>query len=279
MRRSLALQQQLVDSPEGSRLSRELAASHVNLGLLLAAENQEDQAAEEYRQAAELQQELVDEFPRVADYLDVLATTHTALGLLRKRQNRGDEAAEQYNRAQILQQRLADKFPSVPDYREDGRPLTSIWGKLLAEEHGDRPRRSRIPQDPGPPPGSAADEFPAVPAVSRGIGTHPQQSRVAVGTSEPGRSGVRAVQPAPDSSCSLLPSSQVRRLPRDLAGIQQPGSAAGRAGRFDQSVSQFRQAQEPSAGAVRRVPRDTAYREDLANSCNNLGAVLRASAG
>lgn len=91
-----------------------LAASSYNLGKLLA--DQKKPAEAEHRQARELRQRLVRDYPAVPGYRQDLASSHNALALVFAAKGKTAEAAAEYRQAIAIQEKLATDYPRVPDY-------------------------------------------------------------------------------------------------------------------------------------------------------------------
>jgi tetratricopeptide (TPR) repeat protein len=88
-----------------------------------------------YREALDLYEKLVEEFPTVPDYREGLARTCNGLGLLLKNRNDKDKATHYYHRALALRQKLADELPALPEYRKDLAETHSNLGTLLQTQN------------------------------------------------------------------------------------------------------------------------------------------------
>lgn len=97
---------------------RGLAASYNNLGSLIASTNREA-AADAYRQAVELQREIIGEQPNNRIYQGELARTYNNLGSLFANGENWVQAEVAYGNAIKLQTKLVDSSPLAMSYRRD----------------------------------------------------------------------------------------------------------------------------------------------------------------
>jgi tetratricopeptide (TPR) repeat protein len=116
-----------------SRLRRqEMARTYYNLGGLLADLRHREKAEIAFRDAIEIQDHLISEFPRVGSYRLDLARTHFSLGRLRDLAGEHGDAAAEYRRAAELEpddaallNDLAWFFATCPDPAERD-PKTAV---------------------------------------------------------------------------------------------------------------------------------------------------------
>jgi serine/threonine protein kinase/tetratricopeptide (TPR) repeat protein len=87
-----------------------------------------------YLQAVALLEQLVADFPNVADYRLKLATSHKRLGGVFFERGKHAEAATAFRRAIALCQQLADGFPEVTSYRRELAGSYNDLGYLLGRQ-------------------------------------------------------------------------------------------------------------------------------------------------
>jgi tetratricopeptide (TPR) repeat protein len=119
-RQDLALREKLAaDAPAVPDYRQDLAASHHNLGVLLAGLGKRPEAEAQYLGALALYEKLAADAPAVPQYRRNLAMSHNSLGLLLSHLGKLAEAKAQFRRALALQEKLAADFPAVPQYQID----------------------------------------------------------------------------------------------------------------------------------------------------------------
>lgn len=92
------------------------------------------QAEEAYRQAMDLQEKLVAEFPDKATYRQELARSHAHHGLLLRTTGRRAEAERAFRQALALLEKLAAAAPDKPAYGKEGDALRKHLAELEKEE-------------------------------------------------------------------------------------------------------------------------------------------------
>jgi tetratricopeptide (TPR) repeat protein len=111
-----------------------MANTHRKLGALLDDQRKFAEAEAAHRQAIALLEKLVDEFPAVPGYRDLLARSHAALGVAFGSQGKQREEEASYRAALAIQEQLAADSPAVPDYRNDLASTYSNLGSALLRE-------------------------------------------------------------------------------------------------------------------------------------------------
>jgi serine/threonine-protein kinase len=126
------LRQRLVGAfPSVPQYLRDLAATHNNLGNLLAGLGKRDEARKEYEAARDIKKKLADAFPSVPQHQLDLARTHGNLGILLMGLGQTDAARREHEQARKLLKKLADAFADVPQYRKDLAGTHANLGVLL----------------------------------------------------------------------------------------------------------------------------------------------------
>jgi tetratricopeptide (TPR) repeat protein len=142
---------------------QELATSHHNLGVLLAALGEQVAARQAYRRALDLQEKLVADSPAVPAYRQELAKSHHSLGDLLAELGQWAAAEQAYRRALSLREQLAAELPAVPAYRQELARTYNGLGSLLAEL-GRKPAAEQAYRRALDLKEKLAAEFPSVPA-------------------------------------------------------------------------------------------------------------------
>ena len=139
----LAIRRALAEeNPALTELRTSLAASHNNLGLLLAQTGRLAEGEAEQRKALAIRQALADRNPAVSLFREHVAASHFNLGMLLLGTGRPSEAeAERAARPWLYTQRLADDNPAVSGYRSTLANTHVNLGRLLADTRG-RPREA-----------------------------------------------------------------------------------------------------------------------------------------
>ncbi len=152
----------VADSPAVPLFRQNLAASHMNLEILLAGLGNRLEAEEQHRKALAIQAKLVSDFPAVPLYRKNLATGGISLGNLLAGLGKWSEAEEQFRKALAIERKLAAEFPGTPEYRSDLARSLGNLGLLLAGL-GKRPEAEEQYRNALAIDQKLADEFPAVP--------------------------------------------------------------------------------------------------------------------
>jgi tetratricopeptide (TPR) repeat protein len=292
-RRAVEIHTRLVSEfPAVLKYRQELAELHNNLALLLAELGQRTgpaSAEEHFQQALAIRQKLASEFPAVHAYRGELAASYhnraiwqAALG-----QRTGpDSAEEHYQRALTLREQLASEFPALPDYRKDlainhtnlAVLLTDLGrrtGPNSADEHN---RRALAILK------ALADEFPGVPAYRQALaGTHTNLGLALLLTDPGRRTGPDSVEEHYRRGLALRRElaadfPAVPEYRKDLAAshlnlgnvLAELGNRTGP----DSAAEHYRQALTVVGGLAAEFPTAPEYRDDLADSHNNLASLL-----
>lgn len=94
-----------------------MAEQRTQLGNVLRNAGRVEEAEQITRQAVELQEELVAEFPDVLEHQLTLSNHHNKLGLVLKQMGRMDETEEVFRQIAELRGKLVADFPDVPLYQ------------------------------------------------------------------------------------------------------------------------------------------------------------------
>jgi tetratricopeptide (TPR) repeat protein/predicted Ser/Thr protein kinase len=116
---SIALARQLVAESGLPQYRADLANSESSLGTYSFKELRFEEAEKHFREALAIEQQLVHEFPDVADYHHDLFHTYYHLGFLLSHSGRPEEAEKVCKEAEALHQRLIPRFRTRPEFRED----------------------------------------------------------------------------------------------------------------------------------------------------------------
>ena len=112
LRRALAADHAAVPS-----YRRDLALTHIRLGILLNLAGRPSEALSELDRARSLLEDLVRAGPNVSDYRDILAAALIIAGDALRDLGRADEARDRLTRAVALAEALAEAQAKVPAYR------------------------------------------------------------------------------------------------------------------------------------------------------------------
>jgi tetratricopeptide (TPR) repeat protein len=115
-KRALEVFEKLADESHAPEDRYALSLGHNSLGGLLGEWGRPD-GEKHFREAAAIQDQLIKDFPDVAEYRNAAAFSHNNVGLSATRNNRPGEALEEYGRALGLRKGLVADFPAVPDYQ------------------------------------------------------------------------------------------------------------------------------------------------------------------
>jgi serine/threonine protein kinase/Tfp pilus assembly protein PilF len=110
------------------------AQGFIKVGYLHALLGEQPQAEAGYRQAVPLLEQLVADFPAVADYRHTLANSHNKLGIVSSELGKQPEAATAFRRAIALCQQLADDCPEVTSYRGELAASYNNLGTVLRRQ-------------------------------------------------------------------------------------------------------------------------------------------------
>jgi eukaryotic-like serine/threonine-protein kinase len=264
------------DFPAVSDYRRELAASHNNLGLLLAGLGKRAEAGEQYRQALAIFEKLATDFPTMPGYRQDLAGSHINLAGLRSDLGKRTEAEEQYRRALAILEKLAADFPTVPDYRRELAHIHDNLGQLLADQGKATEAEEQFRQALTIQEKLAAD-FPAVPDYRWAQARH--HNNLGAHLANLGRRTEAELQHRQALAIQEKLAAEFPALPdyrRDLAlSHENLGNRLYDLGKRTEAEGQYRQAlaiQEKLAADFPAVP---VYRQDLALSHVNLGTLLQ----
>jgi tetratricopeptide (TPR) repeat protein len=129
----------VADFPAVHYYRRELAASHNNLGLVLANVGRRPEAEDAYRQALAIQGNLVADFPDVPLYRHDLAKHHSNLGRVLGDLGQRPKAQRAYQEALTILDKLVTDFPAVAKYRQTLVSTYISLGELYSNDLGRRP--------------------------------------------------------------------------------------------------------------------------------------------
>jgi serine/threonine-protein kinase len=118
--------------PGVAELQDQLAYTHDNLGVQLAALGKREEALVEHQQARELRLRLVKTWPHRHRYQNALATTHDNLGVVLRKLGRRGEALVEHQQARALRQKLVKAHPDLPVYQQELAHTHNFLGLLLA---------------------------------------------------------------------------------------------------------------------------------------------------
>jgi tetratricopeptide (TPR) repeat protein len=136
-RKALAIFQKLaVDYPSITEYKRDLAWSHNNIGAILIDTGQPaeaPEAAEQFRRALALREQMANENPTSAEFQRDLAVSHYNLGKLQSATGHLSDALESYQRALWIRAQLVRDNPALPAYESDLAAChTNMGGVLIA---------------------------------------------------------------------------------------------------------------------------------------------------
>jgi tetratricopeptide (TPR) repeat protein len=158
------------DFPSVPAYRRELAASHNNLGFLLAGLRKHGEAEAAYRAALTLYDRLAADFPSVPMYRQELAASHHNLGIVLYEMGEHGKAETAFRAALRIKVQLVDDFRSVPAYRRDLAISHNCLAVVLQPDPGRREEAEvayraslRIQEQ-------LAEDFPSVPDYAVELG-------------------------------------------------------------------------------------------------------------
>lgn len=99
------------------------ARGFVSVAHLRGLLGDQPQAEAGYRQAVRLLEQLVADFPDVAEYRQKLAQTHHNLGIVLAELGKQEEAEAAFRQAMALRQRLVEDVPNEPTCRSERRQV------------------------------------------------------------------------------------------------------------------------------------------------------------
>ncbi len=253
-----------------------LAASHLNLGLLLAYLGKQAEAEAEYRKALAIYEKLAADFPAVPAYRQELAASYLNLGLLLVGLGKRAEAEAEYRQALAIQERLAADFPTVPEYRQHLATGHNNLGILLADlgkraEAEAEYRKALAIQK------KLAIDFPAMPAYRLDLGgSHSSLGFLLAGL------GKRAEADVEDRRALAIYEKLAADFPavpeyrQHLAtGHNHLGILLADLGKRAEAEAEYRKALAIQVKLVADSPAIPAHRLHLARSHNNLGILLK----
>ena len=129
------------DNPAVTEFRSDLAASHVNLGILLSDTGKPAEAEAEFRKALAIRQKLADDNPAVTEFRSGLADSHNDLGILLSNTGKPAEAEAEFRKALAIWQKLADDNPAVTGFRSNLAGSHFNLGILLSTRASRRRRR------------------------------------------------------------------------------------------------------------------------------------------
>lgn len=120
------------DHPEVVAYQNDVAASHLNIGILYATTGRTDQAETAYRKSIEIREKLSKVNPEKVEYQRYLATAHNNLAVMFEGANRLPEAEGEYLKAIAAYERLARDHPDqVNCVAGVGNANSNLAGVLL----------------------------------------------------------------------------------------------------------------------------------------------------
>ncbi|MFI5461679.1 MAG: tetratricopeptide repeat protein, partial [Isosphaerales bacterium] len=255
---------------------RGAARAEQNAGDILGKLGEHSRAESAYRRAAEIQEPLVTEFPKVPEYRKELANSYGSLAKVLRDTGRLEEAERTGNRALELWETLAAEFPKVHDYRGGVALSYNFLGIRLRERsqfvEAERSIRRAIALEE-----ALVTEFPKVPdyrddlaGFYSNLGILFFQMR---NPAEAERAWHRAIELQEAVSAEFSRDPKYRQ---DLAfNHSNLGALFSRVrSRFVEAERALRRSLELRESLVAEFPRVPEYRRDLADTYQNLGSLL-----
>jgi len=260
---------------------RGAARAERNAADILGKLGEHHRAESAYRRAVEIQEPLINEFPKVPEYRMELAKSYISLANLLRETGRLAEAERANSRALELREALVVEFPKVPDYRNDLASSYLMCGFGLGERsqfvEAERSVRRAIELRE-----TLVAEFPKVLDYSDALaGIHVNLGVLLfrTGRSEEAERAWRRGIAMKEALPAQFP--EVSGAPEYRKSLAHSHSNLGvvlfsMPDRLIEAERAFRRALELRESLVAEFPKVPGYRKDLADSYVNLGGLLRA---
>jgi serine/threonine protein kinase len=224
------------------------------------------------RQARDLNEKLVADFPTVPKHRVVLSAHHHNLGILLTRSGKRDDAEAEYRAALDLDKRLAAEFPNDPEYRVQLASAHNALGSVLRDlSLGESEHRTALDIHQ-----KLVAEFPAVAKYRAALADG--RSLLAgllhnLGRPDEARVEYLAVLDIRGKLATEFPRNADYR--DSLAtGHHDLGMLLYNWGKWDQAETEFRAALTLHQKLAAEFPADPDYRQDVAGAHDTLGNLL-----
>jgi serine/threonine protein kinase len=269
----------LKEKPASLSLRQETGRAQRRVGDICRLLGQHPEADQAYREALDIQTQLVADFPSSADYRHDLAGSLSNLGLLLKVTGKYSEAEQAYRQALEIQSRIAADFPNVVEYQQALAGTHYNLG-LLLKNTGKPGKAEQAYRQALDIRTRLAADFPDQPDYRQDVAMTLHDLGVLLKATGQRVEAERAYREALEFQAKLVVDFPGRPdYRRSFASSHNNlANLLKASGRPAEARQAYERAREIQAQLVADFPTRPNYRRDLAHSYYNLGHLLQTTA-